>query len=264
MNDYSKRLRYRLEGLLRDDLTYEVSEKPSVVRERLLMARKSFVMGYQKALNASKKELPLLLIDWTGNRRGFALEGAAMAVTLIDELDKTKQDLLTALLSGREDNERILSAIGIGWASARLRQPVQWLPLGEFANHELLAIIDGYGFHQGLFSRPLPKGSSFLKLTADQHVAYYNGLGRSIWFAQNGSIANIHEAISKYPERDRKALWCGLGIACAFTDNIDQLGSLMDNSHNYKSDVYQGAQRGTTLLSSLMANNKSMNKNLIT
>lgn len=264
MNDYSNRLRYRLEGLLRDDLNYEVSVQPGLVHERLLMARKSFVMGYQQALNARKEELPLLLSDWRGNSKGFALEGAAMAVSLIDELDKTKQDLLTAFLSGRADNERVLAAIGLGWAGARLRRPVLWMPLGEYANHELLASIDGYGFHQGLFSRARPHDSSSLKLTTEQHEAYYNGLGRSIWFAQNGAIDSIQALVAKFPEKDRKALWGGLGIACAFTDNIDQLESLMDKSRSYKSAVDHGAQKGIALFNSLIVTKKSMNKNLTT
>ena len=252
MNEYSKRLRYRLEGLLMEDLDSKVLGKSNIVGERISNARKSFVTGYQKALKASKKELPTLLNDMTGNSRGFALEGAAMAVTMMDELDKANQDLLATLLSKRQESERMLCAIGIGWASARIRYPIQWFPASIFSKQEIQSIIDGYGFHQGFFGKYKPKASADLKYTAFEHEAYLNGIGRSIWFTQNGIIENIKEIIVKYPTCDKKALWSGVGTACAFTDNIDQVDKLQNSAQRYESYIYEGAKKGGRLLNSLL------------
>lgn len=249
MNDDSKRLRFLLAQLLPADMIDTTGRKSNVVLDRLLHARKSFVLGYQEALKAPKDELPTLFDKATGNSRGFALEGAAMAVTMIDELDKSDQNLLAALLNGKQENERALCAIGVGWASARLRYPAQWTPS---CIYEIQPVIDGYGFYQGFFNGHKPKESQYLKLSIHEREAYFNGIGRSIWFTRADSLENINTTIEKYPDEDKGALWCGVGTACIFTGNDDHLKKLMELAGSYETAISEGAKKSRRLLDSLL------------
>lgn len=249
MNDDSKRLRFLLAKLLPADLVDKTGRKSNDVTDRLLHARKLFVLGYQEALKASKEDLPTLFNKATGNSRGFALEGAAMAVTMIDELDKSDKGLLALLLSGKQEHERELCAIGVGWASARLRYPAQWIPS---CIYELQPVIDGYGFYQGFFNGYKPKESQYFKLVQQEHEAYFNGIGRSIWFTLADSLKKINTTIAKYTDEAKGALWCGVGTACIFTGNDDHLKKLMELAGSYETAISEGAKKSRRLLDSLL------------
>ena len=123
MRTYSTQIRNRLSRLLPDMESPRYVNVHPQIEARLASARSNFVQGYLEALSTSTEALPLLFEALPFHKLGFALEGAAMAVTMLDELEDPPDGLLKALLMRRSETEKILCSVGVGWAGARLGMP---------------------------------------------------------------------------------------------------------------------------------------------
>ena len=251
MNMHAARIRKRLSRLLSDMPLSPVADVPPKIYEQVSDARTAFLQGFHEALRASPERLPQLLRDEPFQRRGFALEGAAMALALIDEVRPTPQRLLEALLNGRSVGEHTLSAIGVGWASARLGKPLDWLPMALNPRY-MPAVADGYGFHQGFFhphrftNRGFPIGKGELR------TSYDIGLGRALWFIHIGNVGPIVQTIDRFSPDRRKQLWRGIGTACAFTGNTTYAATqLYAAAVKFESYFRLGLETGTQLLHNL-------------
>ena len=130
MNAHIDRLGPRLSRLLSAVPSPPPADVHPKIGQRLSDARAAFAQGFRQALSVAPAMLPQILQDEPCQRRGFALEGAAMALVLMDEFSAAPRRLLGALLRGRSAGEHILGAIGVGWASAHLGRSADWLPPG--------------------------------------------------------------------------------------------------------------------------------------
>lgn len=251
MNMHAARIRKRLSRLLSDMPLSPVADVHPKIYEQVSDARTAFLQGFHEALRASPEMLPQLLQDEPFQRRGFALEGAAMALTLIDEVSPTPQRLLEALLNGRSAGEHTLSAIGVGWASARLGKSFDWLPMALNPSY-MPAVADGYGFHQGFFHPYRFTGRGFPIGKGELSTSYDIGLGRALWFIHIGNVGSIVQTIDRFSSDRRKQLWRGIGTACAFTGNIAYAAAQMGvAAANFESYFQAGLETGTQLLHTL-------------
>jgi len=216
----------------------------------LVAARTAFSGGFQQALSAPRNALSKLLGDMPADRRGFALEGAAMAVVLMDEFSCARQQLLVALLADRPVAEKILGAVGVGWASARLDRPPAWLP-PEFDPQYAHAVMDGYGFHQGFFHSDRFMGRGFPRVKGELSCSYDLGLGRALWFVHRGHLNAIAGAIDSMPPDRHKQLWRGVGTACSFTGSSQYETELVGIATKFTPHFRVGLERGTRLLRAL-------------
>ena len=95
---------------------------------------------------------PVKILDRTGvvEQRGFAYEGAAMALALLDHVLPWRRNRLARFIRGPARDHIYMAHVGAGWALARLRRGtnryfhkldplLRWLAM------------DGYGFHEGYF-----------------------------------------------------------------------------------------------------------------
>ena len=251
MNTHPDRIRKRLSRLLPDMPSPPVTDAHPKICERVSDARAAFLQGFREALSASPEGLPQLLRNEPFQRRGFALEGAAMALALIDEVSPIPQGLLKALLNGRSAGEHTLSAIGVGWMSARLGKSLDWLPMALHPRY-MSAVVDGYGFHQGFFhphrftNRGFPVGKSKLS------TSYDIGLGRALWFIHIGRVEPIVHTIGQFLPDRRKQLWRGVGTACAFTGNTAYAAAQMSvAAAKFEYHFQAGLETGTQLLRTL-------------
>jgi hypothetical protein len=221
------------------------------IYERVSDARTAFLQGFHEALRASPEGLPQLLRNEPFQSRGFALEGAAMALTLTDEFSPACRNRLGVLLNGRPTGEHVLGAIGVGWASARLGKPFDWSPTA-LGSHYMSAVVDGYGFHQGFFHPQRFTGRGFPVRESKLSTFYDIGLGRALWFVHIGRVEPIVHTIDRFLPYRRKPLWRGVGTACAFTGNTEyaaaQLGAA---AAKFDSHFYVGLETGTQLLRNL-------------
>jgi enediyne biosynthesis protein E3 len=188
-----------------------------------------FVGGYHVALEEeSVTDLGRRLDAGTEPRyRGFAFEGAAMALTLLDHLS-LRGGRFEAFLSGPGDPHTYMGHVGAGWAVARL----PWLrlrlsnTLNQFHPMGRWLVMDGYGFHEGYFhwKSSIARAEQPRGLTGYAARAFDQGLGRSLWFVDGMDVARIPQTIEAFPAMRHADLWSGVGLACAYAGGAGAVG----------------------------------------
>jgi hypothetical protein len=195
----------------------------TAVRERLEGVGHSFVAGYHAALEESAPEIAAARIDAELDRelRGFAYEGAGMALALLDRLTPPlpgrPRDRLARFLAGPGDIHAYIIHVGAGWILARLPlSPERLLSrldplLGWLA-------LDGYGFHEGFFHWPRSVARQEVprKLRGYARRGFDQGLGRSLWFVDGADVRLLPRTINAFPASRQPDLWAGLGLAAGY------------------------------------------------
>lgn len=191
------------------------------VRLRLEAIGTTFLLGYNAAIE--ERDLSMLvkqLNSIDGEVRGFAFEGAAMGLTLLDGLAPWGRSRLPGFIAGPGASHVYMVHVGMGWAIARL----PWLRfnLKKYLQrlHPLFCwlTLDGYGFHEGYFNWPryVEKQQVPRRLSAYALRAFDQGLGRSLWFVEGADVERIGVTIEKFAPSRRADLWSGIGLACAY------------------------------------------------
>jgi enediyne biosynthesis protein E3 len=187
-------------------------------RQRLEHIGVTFLSGYHAALeetgfNSLAHRLETVDTDF----RGFAFEGAAMALALLDCFTPWRKDRWRTFTERLGQSHIYMMHVGLGWALARLRRGVtpylaQLDPLlGWLA-------VDGYGFHEGYFDWPryIERGEIPARLHGYERRVFDQGLGRSIWFVKGADVAAVASAINAFPSTRHDDLWSGVGLGCAY------------------------------------------------
>jgi len=222
--------------------------KDNHTRRRLEQIGSTFLLGYDAAIEESNLSLlshQLNSVD--PELRGFAFEGAAMGLTLLDAITPWNKRRLLEFINGAGAGHVYMVHVGSGWAIARL----PWLRL-NLRNYlrrmdPLLRwlALDGYGFHEGYFHWPryvqeqqLPK-----QLSAYGVRAFDQGLGRSLWFVEGADIDRIRLTIKRFPLYRRADLWSGIGLACAYAGAADSgaIHAVRTAATSYGAHLAQGA-----------------------
>jgi hypothetical protein len=217
------------------------------IQLRLERVGREFVAGYMSGLQERDIEaLGACLNQVDGEHRGFAFEGAAMALSLQDELLPWSQGRFRAFLNGPGEPHTYMLHVGAGWTCARL----PWLRfrINSFIQRfdPLLKwlVVDGFGFHEGYFhprrrveSHEMPFG---LKGYASR--AFDQGLGRSLWFVCCADVAYIADTIAKFPPHRHPDLWSGIGLACAYAGGADErrIAALLHSAGDHYPELAQG------------------------
>ena len=213
-------------------------------RAQLETIARTFLTGFREAMATSDQRLLAARLDRTeAEFRGFAHEGAAMGLTVLDAVLPTRRRL-RAFLRGPGFPYAWMAPIGFGWARAQMhRRPRRPLPLVDplldwFA-------IDGAGFHDGYFhprrfveERRLPRG-----LAGTAARVYDQGIGRSLWFVRGADVERIGATIASFPASRRPGLWSGAASAATYAGGVDAaaLAALREGCGGYRADVAQGA-----------------------
>jgi hypothetical protein len=194
------------------------SSVKSEVRERLEYVGIVFLIGYHAALQENHpEELAEKLERVELEYRGFAYEGAAMALALRDAIVPGSARL-AEFMAGAGKQHIYMLHVGAGWAYARL----PWLRRRMetvIRRFDLLLrwlVLDGYGFHQGYFHFKAPLRSALDRLSIGARHVFYQGLGRSLWFVHGGDPHQISKTISSFPALYQCDAWSGIGLACAY------------------------------------------------
>ena len=199
------------------------------VRAKLEHIGETFLRGYRAALAGSEiGALALHLDNIDAEFRGFAYEGAAMALDLLDQLTPWKRSSWTSeFLAGPAEPHTFMVIVGIGWSIARLHLGLD----RRLSNLDPLLrwlAIDGWGFHEGYFHWPRYAGGKVhpRRLKGYARRAFDQGLGRSMWFIGGADPEAILDLLDRFPDSRRGDLWSGVGLACTYTGSADS-GELM-------------------------------------
>jgi len=220
------RLRRRLFGIALEEATIaRRGFRPCApeARARLEGIGQTFLLGYHAALeDADPWAIARRVEQVEAERRGFAFEGAAMGMTLLDLLLPGGRGRLRALLDGPGAPHTYMVHVGSGWALARLRRPVA--PLLRRLDPLLgWLALDGFGFHEGYFAAAQYLGGQPwpARLSGYGCRVFDQGFGRSLWFSQGASSAAVAAAIAGFPASRHPDLWSGVGLAAAYAGGAD-------------------------------------------
>ncbi len=213
-------------------------------RRRLEQIGIIFLSGYHAALEESEfSALARRLANVDAELQGFAFEGAAMGLALLDCFTPWRKDrwrTFTARLGG---HHIYMMHVGLGWALARLRRGVT----SHLAQLDPLLgwlVVDGYGFHEGYFNWPhYVEGRAIpARLNGYALRVFDQGLGRSIWFVKGADVAAVVNAINAFPSARRDDLWSGVGLACAYAGGCrrNAIESLRIAARGHMSALAQG------------------------
>lgn len=194
------------------------------VREHLERSAGAFLTGYHLALEVETIEALGLELNQTElPLRGFAYEGAAMGLALIDFLSPGRRCRIQEFLQGPGGAHAYMVHVGIGWVWARI-------PVGFRRRRQKLdpllgwLAIDGWGFHEGFFHWPkyITGGRVPKRFNACERHVFDQGLGRSFWFVDGANAELIAQTISGFPAGRQPDLWSGIGLAAAYAGGIDE------------------------------------------
>lgn len=167
--------------------------------------------------------------------RGFAYEGAAMALTVLDAMPG-RGGRARALLSGPGVPHTFLTYIGIGFAMARLPRPLWKGVLPDLTGTPYYPAmswlaVDGYGFDRAYFETerwvtrqerlapyPWRGDADYFPRAVDQ------GIGRALWFIHGGGCTEVAAAVGRFASERQADLWSGVGLAATFAGGADVEG----------------------------------------
>ena len=245
------KLRKRMLGISFQEVTFQrrgFIDCGHEARVRLEQIGRVFLQGYHAALDDEGPETLAFNLEAIDQELcGFAYEGAAMGLTLLDQLSFSKRDRLHTFLNGVGARHTYMIHVGVGWAMAR----VPWLrrnfdhAVGHLDPLLRWLAADGNGFSDFYFKFPyfLRKPERLDRLQGYNRHAYAQGVGRSLWFVAGASGDRVSRWISQLPQTLHGDLWSGAGLACAMAGGTDRAGieRLKSLSGDHQAALAQGA-----------------------
>lgn len=212
----------------------------------------TFIYGYNAAIMAhSLTDLFPILEGVPLNLRGFAYEGAAMALSLLDCLTPWKGDRFEQFLANEGKKHIYMAYVGKGWQLARipfsLRFYLQKLEHSAQNFPDTLLgwlALDGYGFHQGYFAwhKYIRDRKPPQELSGYARLVFAQGLGRSLWFVKGANILEIAHQIKQFDSLLQPHLWSGIGLACTYAGGVspEEIQDLKQLAEPYTAELAQG------------------------
>lgn len=187
-------------------------------RRRLEQIGVTFLSGYHAALEETGLvRLARRLAAVETDLQGFAFEGSAMGLALLDCFTPWRKDRWRTFTAGLAAHHIYMMHVGFGWALARLRRSVT--PYLSRLDPLLgWLVVDGYGFHEGYFAWPryIEQQAIPSRLNAYERRVFDQGIGRSLWFVKGADVASVVNTINAFPSARHHDLWSGVGLACAY------------------------------------------------
>lgn len=204
-----------------------------------------FLRGYRAALEeGGAAALALRLAETEDEFRGFAIEGAAMGLALLDRLTLWRRDRWRSFTNEFGAAHVYMAHVGLGWALARLRRPLA----PHLARLDPLLgwlAVDGYGFHEGYFKwrRYVTARAAPSRLRGYALRVFDQGLGRSLWFVKSANVSEITKTIASFDPARRADLWSGVGLACTYAGGatLADIEFLREAAGDYRPRLAQGA-----------------------
>lgn len=225
--------------------------------DRLEKIGRIFLTGYAAAVEARGiPEVEDRLEAVEAEVRGFAYEGAAMGLSVLDGLPGGGSGRFEAFLRGRAAAHVYMVNVGAGWAMARLPR-FRWR--GVHGSDPLLRwlVLDGYGFHQAYFktaqyvhARHRDRGFPWPGQGPSRHAEKVidQGVGRALWFVGGADPRTVAALIGRFEPERRADLFAGVGLAATYAGAADkqELLDLWDLARPYRAELAQGSAFAAT------------------
>lgn len=243
-----------------ETLGFETVHAPA--RKQLEASTRQFIIGYEFGIEQRDHEgLVARLESLQREFRGFAYEGATMALSMRDVMNPLGRRRTETFLAGPGYDDGpgsrhiFMGYIGLGFALARLPKAM-WkraLPRqSKLPDHPSLRglILDGYGFHMAFFhhekwveGRYAPPRYRWPAPHAVAQRVVDQGIGRAMWFIYGGDVERMLKAIERFGPERRADLMSGIGLASSYADGVggETLDLLWNRAGQYRPELAQGA-----------------------
>jgi enediyne biosynthesis protein E3 len=218
----------------------------SAKRAHLEAIGRTFLAGYRAAIADRRPEvLAPRLESAPEGLRGFAYEGAAMAVSLLDALLSWRPARFGGFVAGPAERHVYMAHVGAGWALARLPSFAGGRILRQLDPLYRWLAFDGYGFHQGYFAGAagFDRQHAPPALKGYAGRAFDQGLGRALWFVAGAEADAIADHTASFQPARRADLWSGVGLAAAYAGGMErrELATLAERAAGFAAHLAQGA-----------------------
>jgi hypothetical protein len=230
------------------------NEKTPESRDLLEKVGESFLTGYAYAAEAGRAieaERSLETIPY--RFRGFAYEGAGMALGVRDGLPFGSRNHVRDFLAGTAVKHLYMVYVGVGWSLARVPR-FRWRAATNGITDHLLRwlVLDGYGFHQAYFKTDRYVRDQYREPNfpwpADDPTGYADhaidqGIGRATWFVCGSDPELVAATFAEFDERRRPDLYAGAGLAASYAGGGDEaeLVRFRDLAGEYRPQLAQGS-----------------------
>jgi enediyne biosynthesis protein E3 len=199
--------------------------------------------------SSETKSLPELfqyLDSFEPEFRSIAYEAASMAIALGDLKDSEHLSSWFQFLE-QANHHATQIHVGLGWALSQLQAD----PLPFIATlHPMMRyrVADGYGYYEGIFRKRKSVLSQqkpeWTDATASR--AFDQGLGRSIWYLNQGQHETAIKMLESFPAERQADLFRGLGIAITYAGGCseEKLLQISARAGLYKTQLATGAVMG--------------------
>lgn len=112
---------------------------------------------------------------------------------------------------------------GLGWAVAQEVLESEQIT-GNLPPLLRFRVADGCGYYDGTFrNRQTVRMKAVPTYISEKELpAYYQGLGRSLWYISKGDAAKTNELLLGFSASRHAAMWRGVGIAVAYVGGCDE------------------------------------------
>ena len=176
--------------------------------------------------------------------RSIAYESASMCIALDDYEKYNELKEWLSFLNEKGLSHATQIHVGLGWALAQKEINPEPL-LEKFDPMMRYRILDGYGYYEGIFRRRKSILNQQKHYYTDKTTscAYDQGLGRSIWYLNNGDFTAFKNMIQKFPAERHSDFWRGLGIAITYVGGCDKnyLQEIFAAAENFQPQLATGA-----------------------
>ncbi len=194
------------------------------IRKHLETIGLTFLKGYHAYLeNLSIENFPEQIKDVPKVYKGFAYEGLAMSMAIMDFMMPWRSSQLCPFMEEEGNDHIYMLHVGAGWGMARVFGKPEQLIQKYHPLYRWLA-IDGYGFHQAYFytEKYVNKRQKPKKISQEALPVFYQGLGRCLWFIEGAQPKRILERIQTFPAEWHADLWSGIGLAATYACGVDK------------------------------------------
>ena len=133
--------------------------------------------------------------------------------------------------------------VGLGWAVAQEEINLGAL-LEQHSPFYCMRAADGAGYYDGIFrNRQTVRNLKKPGYVPEEALpAYYQGLGRSLWYLTKGIPSHAKNLLLTFPRERHPDMWRGLGIACAYVGGFDvpTLRTLLEEAGKDKRSLVAG------------------------
>jgi hypothetical protein len=223
-----------------DSVTFGGRGFPPAAQEvaaRLEAIPQSVILGFEFGIATKTQEEIVRRLDLVEeDLRGFAYEGATMALTIRDVMGSGRRQRARHFLLGPAAPHIFLAFIGIGFAMARLPRPLWSRVVPDLRGNPYFPAsswlaVDGYGFDRAYFDTArwvdrqyLPPAYPWQGEPAYFPRAIDQGIGRALWFIHGADVSRVAAAVRAFDPARRPDLWSGVGLAATFAGGADQPG----------------------------------------